>query len=134
MVTITIEYEGDLHCRAVHGPSGTVLRTDAPADNHGKAESFSPTDLVATALGSCILSVMGIKAAAMEVDMSGATASIDKEMVNVPSRMIHKLSVHIHVPHKLSDQDAKILEAAAYTCPVHKALQGVEMPIRFSWG
>lgn len=62
MVTITIEYKGDLHCRAVHGPSGTVLNTDAPADNHGKAESFSPTDLVATALGSCILSVMGSKA------------------------------------------------------------------------
>ncbi len=134
MVTITIEYEGDLHCRAVHGPSGTVLRTDAPADNHGKAESFSPTDLVATALGSCILSVMGIKAAAMDVDISGATALIDKEMVNVPSRMIHKLSVHIHIPNKLADRDEKILEAAAYTCPVHKALQGVEMPIRFSWG
>lgn len=134
MVTITIEYEGDLHCRAVHGPSGTVLSTDAPADNHGKAESFSPTDLVATALGSCILSVMGIKAVAMEVDISGATATIDKEMVNVPSRMIHKLSVLIHVPHKLSDEDAQILEAAAYTCPVHKALQGVEMPISFSWG
>jgi putative redox protein len=134
VVTITIEYEGDLHCRAVHGPSGTVLKTDAPADNHGKAESFSPTDLVATALGSCILSVMGIKAAAMELDISGATATIDKEMVNVPSRMIHKLAVHIHVPHKFGDRDVKILEAAAYSCPVHKALHGVEMPIRFSWG
>ncbi len=134
MVTITIEYQGDLHCRAVHGPSGAVLWTDAPADNHGKAESFSPTDLVATALGSCILSVMGIKATAMNVDISGATATVDKEMVNQPSRMIHKLSVHIHVPHKLADRDEKILEAAAYTCPVHKALQGVEMPIRFSWG
>ncbi len=134
MVTIRIEYEGDLHCRAVHGPSGTVLRTDAPADNHGKAESYSPTDLVATALGSCILSVMGIKAAAMKVDISGATATVEKEMVNQPSRMIHKLSVHIEVPQKLADRDKKILQAAAYTCPVHKALHGVEMPIRFNWG
>jgi putative redox protein len=134
LVTITIEYEGNLHCRAVHGPSGTVLNTDAPADNHGKAESFSPTDLVATALGSCFLSVMGIKAAAMDVDISGATATVEKDMVNVPSRVIHKLAVHIHVPHKLSDRDRTILEAAAHTCPVHKALQGVEMPLHFTWG
>ncbi len=85
-----------------------MLRTVAPADNHGKAESFSPTDLVATALGSCIPSVIGIKAAAMEVDIRGATATIDKKMVNVPSRLIHKLAVHIQVPHKLSDRDVKI--------------------------
>lgn len=135
MVTITIEYEGNLHCRAVHGPSGTVLNTDAPADNHGKAESFSPTDLVATALGSCILSVMGIKAQAMDVDISGATATVDKEMASVPTRRIASLAVHIHVPHQLRERDMKLLEAAAYTCPVHKGMHpDVQMPIRFTWG
>jgi putative redox protein len=69
MVTITVAYKGDLHCEAVHGPSSTTLATDAPLDNGGKAESFSPTDLVATALGTCMLTVMGLKARALDVDI-----------------------------------------------------------------
>ena len=135
MVTIRIEYEGDLHCRAVHGPSDMVLNTDAPADNHGKAESFSPTDLVATALGSCILTVMGVKAQAMGIDIGGATATVDKEMAGAPNRRIASLAVHIQVTRKLNERDVKILEAAAYTCPVHKSMHpDVQMPIRFTWG
>jgi putative redox protein len=135
MTSVTIEYQGDLHCKAVHELSGTVLTTDAPRDNHGKGESFSPTDLVATALGSCILSVMGIKARMLKVDISGATAAVDKEMTNAPARKIKKITVKVRVPHQLSTEHRQALEAAAYTCPVHKSMHpDVEMPIEIVWG
>jgi putative redox protein len=135
MTSVTIEYQGDLHCKAVHELSGTVLTTDAPRDNHGKGESFSPTDLVATALGSCILSVMGIKARMLNVDISGATAAVDKLMVNAPARKIKKITVKVRVPHQLSAEHRQALEAAAYTCPVHKSMHpDVEMPIEIAWG
>ena len=135
MAAVTVEYQGDLHCKATHELSGTVLTTDAPKDNHGKGESFSPTDLVATALGSCILSVMGIKARLLKVDLNGATAVVDKEMVNVPTRRIKKITVKVHVPYRPSAEHMKALEEAAYTCPVHKSMHpDVEMPIAITWG
>lgn len=135
MVSIRMEYQGDLHCQAVHGPSGTVLTTDAPKDNQGRGESFSPTDLVATALGTCILSVMGIMARTLKIDMSGATATVDKEMATVPTRKIQKLAVKIHVPAALTDEQKQKLERAAHTCPVHKSMHpDVQMPIEFTWG
>jgi putative redox protein len=135
MVAIQIEYQGDLHCQAVHGPSGTVLTTDAPKDNQGRGESFSPTDLVATALGSCILSIMGIMARTLEIDIKGTTATVHKEMATAPVRKIHKLAVKIHVPHHLSEDHQQKLERAAHTCPVHKSLHpDVQMPIEFTWG
>jgi putative redox protein len=135
MVAITVEYEDKLHCRATHGPSGAVLTTDAPKDNHGLGESFSPTDLVATALGACMLTVMGIAARALDVDISGATASVDKQMLATPARMIGKLSVRIHVPGQLGDEQKRRLELAAHSCPVHKSLHpDVAIPIEFTWG
>jgi len=135
MVEIKIEYQGDLHCKAVHGPSGTPLTTDAPKDHHGRGESFSPTDLVATALGSCILSVMGIAARTHNIDITGTTATVEKEMAAAPTRMIGKLAVKIHVPHHLSDDHKQRLEKAAHTCPVHKSMHpNVRMPIEFVWG
>jgi putative redox protein len=135
MVSIQLEYEGDLHCRAVHGPSGTVLATDAPKDNQGRGESFSPTDLVATALGSCILTVMGILARTLEIDLAGTTATVGKEMMNAPVRRIQRLSVKIIVPHQVSAENKLKLERAAHTCPVHKSLHpDVEKPIEFVWG
>lgn len=135
MVAIKIEYQGDLHCQAVHGPSGTALTTDAPKDNQGRGESFSPTDLVATALGSCILTVMGIMARTLQIDLTGTTATVEKEMANAPVRMIHKLAVKIHVPHQLSDENKLKLERAAHTCPVHRSLHpDVQKPIEFIWG
>ena len=135
MVSIQLEYEGDLHCRAVHGPSGTVLATDAPKDNQGRGESFSPTDLVATALGSCILTVMGILARTLEIDLAGTTATVGKEMMNAPVRRIQRLSVKINVPHQVSAENKLKLERAAHTCPVHKSLHpDVEKPIEFVWG
>jgi len=135
MVPIKIEYQGELHCQAVHGPSGTALTTDAPKDNQGRGESFSPTDLVATALGSCMLTVMGIMARSLGIDIKGTTALVEKEMAAAPVRKIQKLTVKIHVPHQIGDENRQKLERAAHTCPVHKSLHpDVQMPIEFIWG
>jgi putative redox protein len=135
MVSIALEYQGDLHCSAVHGPSGVVLSTDAPKDNQGRGESFSPTDLVATALGSCMLTVMGIMARSLDVDIAGATATVEKEMAAAPARMIQRLTVRIHVPASVSAEHRDRLERAAHSCPVHKSMHpDVQMPIEFTWG
>jgi putative redox protein len=135
MVAIQLEYQGDLHCKAVHGPSQTELATDAPTDNQGRGESFSPTDLVATALGSCMLTVMGIMARTLALDIAGTTASVEKEMTTSAPRRIASLAVKIHVPHALSAENQQKLERAAHTCPVHKSLHpDIETPIHFTWG
>ncbi len=135
MVNIKVEYQGELHCKAIHGPSGVELATDAPKDNRGRGESFSPTDLVATALGSCMLTIMGIAARTQNIDISGATAAVEKEMTATPPRRIERLAVRIHVPHSLSPADKEKLEKAAHTCPVHRSLHpDVQIPIVFTWG
>jgi putative redox protein len=135
MVAIQIEYQGELHCKAVHGPSGTELNTDAPKDNQGRGESFSPTDLVATALGTCMLTIMGIMARTLTIDIAGTTATVEKEMTDAAPRMIKRLTVKINVPQSLSPEDQQKLERAAYTCPVHKSLHpDVQTPIEFTWG
>ncbi len=135
MVAIELEYQGDLHCRAVHGSSGVVLETDAPVDNQGRGESFSPTDLVATALGSCILTVMGIAARARGIEMAGATARVEKEMAAAPVRRIAKLAVEVRVPGEVGVEDRVRLERAAHSCPVHGSLHpDVEVVVRFVWG
>jgi putative redox protein len=135
MVSISFEYQGDLHCQTVHGPSGTVLNTDAPKDNHGRGESFSPTDLVATALGSCMLTTMGILARTLNVDLAGATATVEKEMVSSPTRTIGQLTVHIRIPQAVSQENQTKLERAALHCPVAKSLNpGVQVPTTFTWG
>jgi len=135
MVNIQIEYQGELHCKATHGPSGAELSTDAPTDNQGRGESFSPTDLVATALGSCMLTIMGIAARTQNIDITGATASVDKEMTATLPRKIERLTVKIHVPHPLDDEDKVKLERAARACPVHKSLHpDVHTQIEFTWG
>ena len=134
MVSIKLEYEGDLHCKATHGPSGTVLSTDAPTDNQGRGESFSPTDLVATALGSCMLTVMGIQARTLGIDISGTTATVTKEMTTAPPRRIQRLAVTIHVPRPVSADNRLKLQRAAHTCPVHQSLHpDVEKPVEFTW-
>ena len=135
MVSIQMEYQGDLHCSAVHGPSETVLSTDAPKDNQGRGESFSPTDLVATALGTCILTTMGILARTLQIDMSAATATVDKEMTSTAPRKIERLTVKIQMPAGISEENRVKLERAAHACPVHKSLHpDVELPISFTWG
>jgi putative redox protein len=135
MVTITIAYEGDLHCTAVHAPSQVTLATDAPVDNQGKGESFSPTDLVATALGTCILTTMGIKAQLRGVDISGSTATVEKLMAAAAVRRIQSLAIHIHVPHVLDPEEQIRLERVAAACPVHQSLHpDIDAPITFQWG
>jgi putative redox protein len=135
VVAIQLEYQGELHCKAVHGPSGTELNTDAPKDNQGRGESFSPTDLVATALGSCMLTVMGIMARTLQIDIAGTTATVEKEMTATAPRRIQRLGVRIHVPHSLSPENREKLERAAHTCPVHKSLHpDIETPVESTWG
>ena len=132
MVQIDVTYQGGLRCQAVHGPSGMKLVTDAPVDNHGKGESFSPTDLVATALGACIPTIMGIVAEREQIDLTGMRITVRKEMSAEPPRRIARLVTRIVMPTGLTEQQKAKLEKAAYTCPVHQTLHGnVELPIEF---
>jgi len=134
MIQISIEYQGTLRCEATHGPSQKKLITDAPVDNHGKGESFSPTDLVATALGSCMATVMGIYAQQHEIDLRGMTITVGKEMVQVPVRRIARLTTEIVVPLPPTHPKREALERAALTCPVHQSLHpDVEKPVNFVW-
>lgn len=130
-----MDYEGELHCRAVHGPSGTVLATDAPRDNQGRGESFSPTDLVATALGTCILTTMAIFARTLEVPFTGASATVEKEMTSAGPRRIERLSVVVRVPGEFSAEVRAKFERAAHACPVHRSMHPeVMLPMEFVWG
>ena len=132
MVKIHIDYEGNLRCRLTHAPSGNQITTDAPVDNMGKGEAFSPTDLAAAALGSCMLTVMGIAARKISVELSGATADIEKEMIPAPIRRIGKISVIITMPQGIPISHRKTLEEAGRNCPVRKSLgPDVETPVRF---
>ena len=123
-VEIRVEYQGDLHCRATHGPSGVMLTTDAPLDNGGKGERFSPTDLVATGLGTCILTVLGLFARRRGLDLTGATAHVTKEMAAAPLRRISRLTVTVTLPPglELSQKDRAVVEGVADLCPVKQTL------------
>jgi len=132
MVRIDVAYQGGLRCEATHGPSGQTLITDAPADNHGKGESFSPTDLVATALGTCIATIMGIVAEREKIDLADLRITVQKEMSAEPPRRIARLVTRIEMPKGLTEQQRAKLEKTAHTCPVHQTLQGkVDMPVEF---
>lgn len=122
MVEIKIDYEGDLHCSAVHGPSGAVLATDAPVDNNGRGEAFSPTDLVATALGACMATVMGIMARRKEIDLTGLKVAVRKHMSEDLPRRIAKLEVDLDMPISYDHPDRPVFENAANGCPVHHSL------------
>ncbi len=135
MVQSTVNYQGNLHCTARHGPSGAEFETDAPKDNNGRGESFSPTDLVAAALGTCMLTVMGIRSRALGVDLEGSEASVDKTMVADPARRVGELAVRISIPVVVSEDIRNQLEHAAHTCPVAKSLHpDIKVPVVFEWG
>ncbi len=135
MVRIDITYEGDLRTKATHTPSGTEVITDAPVDNHGKGESFSPTDLVATALGACIATIMGIVADRHGVDLEGMRVTVIKDMVAEPVRRIGKLTTVLHIPVEPDEKTRTLLERAALSCPVHASLHPeIEKPVTFRWG
>jgi putative redox protein len=134
MVEIKIDYQGELHCRAVHGPSGAVLETDAPVDNNGRGEAFSPTDLVATALGVCMATVMGIVAKRKEIDLEGMKVVVKKHMTTDTPRRIAKLEVDIEMPLSAGHPDRRLLESTGNGCPVHQSLHpDVVQEIRWHW-
>lgn len=116
-----IVYKNNLRTEAVHLSSGEKIITDAPIDNKGKGEAFSPTDLVATALGSCMITIMGIAAQKHDIDISGTSASVKKIMGSNP-RKIDEVVIDIIMSNHLNENDRKRLERAALSCPVHKSL------------
>jgi len=133
MVQIDTEYLGALRCEAEHGPSGVTLTTDAPEDNHGRGESFSPTDLVATALGTCIATILGIQADEHGLDLDGIEITVQKEMASNPRR-IASLRTEVHMPTALDEQMRTRLERAARHCPVDESIHpDVDAPITFHW-
>ena len=134
-MTSQIIYEGDLRTKATHLQSGTVLETDAPTDNQGKGERFSPTDLVATALGNCMLTIMGIKARDLNIDLKGTSIDITKIMVAEPRR-IGEIKVKFHFPPTLKtyEKQRTIIERAAMTCPVFESLHpDLKKTVEFGW-
>jgi putative redox protein len=136
MVQIEVAYLGQLRCSAQHGPSGVTLTTDAPVDNKGRGESFSPTDLVATALGTCMLTLMGIRASEQGWVLDGTRLSVKKHMTQSAPRRIQTLEVSIRVPGaaRLSAEARGVLEHAAHTCPVRLSiLEAISVPVSFEW-
>lgn len=117
----TIRYTGNLHNDLIHLQSGTAISTDAPTDNNGKGEAFSPTDLLAASLAACALTIMGMKADSLGVDLQGARVEVDKQMAAEPRR-VAAVTVDFYLAADLDDKTRRLLEAAAHTCPVAKSL------------
>lgn len=134
MVTINSSYNGGLRCTATHGPSGVTLITDAPVDNHGKGESFSPTDLVATAVANCMMTVMAIAAERHGIDVKGTTVTIDKDMSSDAPRRIVGLKSVMTIPLPADHPQRALLEAAALSCPVKKSIAPeIDSTVDFRW-
>jgi len=134
MVEVTVKYTGELHCDATHGPSHSVISTDAPTDNRGKGASFSPTDLVATALATCMTTTMGIVAEDRGIDLSGLTVKVQKHMSKDAPRRIVGLPSEVHFPLPPDCPHRALLEQTALNCPVHKSLPPeIDRPTSFFW-
>ncbi len=133
-VEMTVTYEGTLSCKALHGPSGTVIETDAPVDNKGRGASFSPTDLLATALATCITTTVNILADRKGWDFRGMKVRVLKEMVMDPYRRVGRLPVEVWMPLNLSEEERIMVEHTAHTCPVYKSINpSIESPLVFHW-
>lgn len=138
MVDIDIHYAGDLRCTATHRPSAATFVTDAPVDNQGRGESFSPTDLVATGLGTCMVTVMGIRATQKGWSLEGTDVHV-KKLMTPPPRRIARLEVSLTVPPAiaaaLSAEARAELEDVARHCPVRLSLRdAIDVPVTFNWG
>lgn len=132
-MTSKVTYIGDLRTVCKHVASGDSFVTDAPVDNQGLGQAFSPTDTVATALASCMFTIMGIKARGLEVDLNGSEAKVTKIMASDPRR-IAKIKLTMHLPSPVSEKNRTILERAALTCPVNLSLHpDIERDISFHW-
>ena len=132
MTTIGCRYDGSLRCHAVDGPSDSTLQTDAPTDNQGQGERFSPTDLVATALATCILTIMGITADRHGWLIDGSTARVEKTMTASGIRKIALLEVWITLPDDLTAEQRQLLQRAGEGCPVKRSLEGA-VPMQLHW-
>ena len=121
MTTSKVTYQGNLRTQAIHLQSSNQIITDAPTDNHGKGEAFSPTDLLATSLASCMLTIIGIKARDMEVDIAGTTSEVTKIMAADPRR-VSEVHIAITFNQALDDKTQKIFYNTALTCPVAKSI------------
>ncbi|AWI26883.1 OsmC family protein [Flavobacterium pallidum] len=132
-MTSKVTYLGDLRTSSIHLQSGSEIITDAPTDNHGKGEAFSPTDMVANALGSCMVSIMAIKSKDLELDLAGSTVEVTKIMQPEP-RKISKIVVVLNMSVSTTDKSKVILERAAMTCPVFLSLHpDIEKEVTFHW-
>jgi uncharacterized OsmC-like protein len=134
-MTSTVVYEGDLRTSAVHLQSSTQIQTDPPVDNNGRGEMFSPTDLLATSLASCMLTIMGIKARGMEKDIKGIRIDVEKLMKADPRR-VGGINLSFHIPDELAqleEKDKTILKNAALTCPVAKSIHP-DIEVKIDWG
>lgn len=133
MSTATARYSGQLRTEATHTASGNSIVTDAPVDNHGRGETFSPTDLVSAALGSCMMTIMGIVAERSQIDLTGTTFNVTKHMLADPRR-IGQIDVQFELPATLSEKQRTILENAARTCPVALSLNPeIKQEVQFSY-
>lgn len=138
LVRIDISYDGELHCQGRHAPSGKRLETDAPLDNHGRGETFSPTDLLATSLGTCMLTTMAILAQQRGYSMEGVRARVVKHMTKTQPRRVERLDAAIWAPgatgRTLDEAARAALEERAHQCPVRLSLlPAIEVPITFTW-
>lgn len=132
-MTSKVTYMGELRTTSVHVQSGTEILSDAPKDNHGKGEAFSPTDLVANSLATCMISIMGIKSRDLNVDLTGSTVEVTKIMQAEP-RKIAKIITVLNMNIEADDKTKTILERAAMTCPVMLSLHpDIEKEITFNW-
>jgi putative redox protein len=129
-VEIKVEYLGKTSSRATHGPSGKTLDTTAPKDNGGDGSTFSPTDLFATSLGTCVITIMAMAAERRGLDLRGATVTVEKHMSVDPPRRIARLPVRVKLPIRVSPEDQRLLEAAGHGCPVHRSIHpDIDSPI-----
>ena len=132
-MTSKVTYTGNLRTTCVHVQSGSQYITDAPTDNHGMGQSFSPTDTVATGLATCMLTVMGIKARGLDVELANSSAEVTKHMAADPRR-ISRIDVVLQLPAAVSEKNRKILEHTAITCPVNQSLHpDIERVITYNW-
>ena len=135
-MTAKVLYKGDLRCECTHLQSGTVMETDAPTDNRGKGQRFSPTDTICVGLATCVITTMGIKAADMNIDLSGTAVDVTKHMQSDPRR-ISRIDVILHLPATLNldEKEKIILQRTGDNCPVTKSLHpDLAVNIEYHWG
>lgn len=134
MVKMNGVYEGQKHCTFTHEPSASQISTDAPKDNHGRGEAFSPTDLTAVSLGACMMTVMAIQAEKEGLDLKNSHFQVSKEMTSTPPRRIQKLTVHLYMVPGISEAWQKRLIEIAHNCPVKLSLNpNIDIEIEFHW-